>query len=180
MLAGSLGVLVLALALLAARRRRHGTAQILVAAAAVGVSIALYMRGQHVPAAVLAAIGEGILLFAALRWSNLDLARVSTLTLAMIVFQALLGMWTVSWLVMPIVVMGHLLGGLATVMKKWDVAQKAFEKEKADEEAKPAQPGAPAAPHAHGQTAQKGNQPKHTSFVTPKFNMPRKAGGGGA
>ncbi|HVR82388.1 MAG TPA: COX15/CtaA family protein, partial [Luteimonas sp.] len=114
MLAGSLGVLVLALALLAARRRRHGIAQILVAAAAVGMSIALYMRGQHVPAAVLAAVGEGILLFAALRWSNLDLARISTLTLAVIVFQALLGMWTVTWLLKPVVVMGHLLGGLAT------------------------------------------------------------------
>ena len=115
MLAGSLGVLVLMLALLAVRRRRHGIAQILVAVAAVGASIALYMRGQHVPAAALAAIGEGILLFAALRWSNLDLARISTLTLAVIVFQALLGMWTVTWLLKPVVVMGHLLGGLATL-----------------------------------------------------------------
>jgi cytochrome c oxidase assembly protein subunit 15 len=54
------------------------------------------------------------LLFAALRWSNLDLARVSVLTLAVIVFQALLGMWTVTWLLKPVVVMGHLLGGLTT------------------------------------------------------------------
>ena len=114
MLAGSLGVLVLALALLAARRRRHGIAQILVAAAAVGVAIALYMRGQHVAATALAAFGEGVLLFAALRWSNLDLARVCVLTLAVIVFQALLGMWTVTWLLKPVVVMGHLLGGLTT------------------------------------------------------------------
>ncbi|HVR81526.1 MAG TPA: COX15/CtaA family protein, partial [Luteimonas sp.] len=44
----------------------------------------------------------------------LDLARISTLTLAVIVFQALLGMWTVTWLLKPVVVMGHLLGGLAT------------------------------------------------------------------
>jgi heme a synthase len=114
MLAGSLGVLVLALALLAARKRRHGIAQILVAAAAVGIAIALYMRGQHVAATVLAAAGEGLLLFAALRWSNVDLARVSVLTLAVIVFQALLGMWTVTWLLKPVVVMGHLLGGLTT------------------------------------------------------------------
>jgi cytochrome c oxidase assembly protein subunit 15 len=114
MLAGSLGVLVLGLALLAARKRRHGIAQILIAAAAVGVAIALYMRGQHVAATALAATGEGLLLFAALRWSNLDLARVSVLTLAVIVFQALLGMWTVTWLLKPVVVMGHLLGGLAT------------------------------------------------------------------
>ena len=114
MLAGSLGVLVLALALLAARRRRGGIVQVLTAAAAVGIAIALYMRGQHVAATALAAIGEGLLLVAALRWSNLDLARVSALTLAVIVFQALLGMWTVTWLLKPVVVMGHLLGGLTT------------------------------------------------------------------
>jgi cytochrome c oxidase assembly protein subunit 15 len=36
------------------------------------------------------------------------------LTLAVIIFQALLGMWTVTWLLKPIVVMGHLLGGLTT------------------------------------------------------------------
>jgi cytochrome c oxidase assembly protein subunit 15 len=33
---------------------------------------------------------------------------------ALIVFQALLGMWTVTWKLKPIVVMGHLLGGMAT------------------------------------------------------------------
>ncbi len=114
MLAGSLGVLVLVLVLLAARRRRHGIAQILAAAALVGLSIALYMQGHYVAASVLAALGEGILLYAALRWSNEDLARVATLTLAVIVLQALLGMWTVTWLLKPIVVVGHLLGGLLT------------------------------------------------------------------
>ncbi|MDN5782855.1 MAG: COX15/CtaA family protein, partial [Luteimonas sp.] len=31
-----------------------------------------------------------------------------------IIFQALLGMWTVTWLLKPLVVMGHLLGGLTT------------------------------------------------------------------
>ena len=91
-----------------------GVAQLLIAAAAVGIAIALYMRGQHVAATALAATGEGLLLLAALRWSNLDLARVSVLTLAVIVFQALLGMWTVTWLLKPVVVMGHLLGGLTT------------------------------------------------------------------
>jgi len=114
MLAGSLGVLVLTLALLAARRRRHGIAQILVAAAAVAISIALYMRGQHAPAALLAGCGEVLLLAAAMRWSNSDFARVSALTLAAVIFQALLGMWTVTWLLTPIVVLGHLLGGLLT------------------------------------------------------------------
>jgi len=119
MLAGTLGVLVLMLTLLAARRRRYGVTQILLATAAVALSVALYMRDSHALAVLLAAGGEGLLLFAALRWSSTDLgrcdfARVSTLTLAMIIFQALLGMWTVTWLLKPIVVMGHLLGGLLT------------------------------------------------------------------
>jgi cytochrome c oxidase assembly protein subunit 15 len=119
MLAGSLGVLVLALALLAARRRRFGVATIVSSALLVAVSIVLYMRAHYAAAAVLAGIGEAALLFAALRWSSVDasrqdFARVTTLTLATIIFQALLGMWTVTWLLKPVVVMGHLLGGLLT------------------------------------------------------------------
>lgn len=114
MLAGSLGLLVLALALLAARRRRFGMAQVLFASALVAVAIPLYMHGQHAASAALAMVAEGLLLFAALRWSNADLSRVSALTLAVIIFQALLGMWTVTWLLKPVVVMGHLLGGLLT------------------------------------------------------------------
>lgn len=113
-LAASLGVLVLILALLAARRRRFGVAQIIGASVLVAVAIPLYMRGDHAAASALAIAGEAVLLFAALRWSNLDLARVTALTLAVIIFQALLGMWTVTWLLKPIVVMGHLLGGLTT------------------------------------------------------------------
>ena len=114
MIAGALGVLVLALALLAARRRRHGMAQVIAAAALVAIAIPLYMHGQHVAASALAALGEVILIAAALRWSNDDLARAAVLTLAVIIFQALLGMWTVTWLLKPLVVMGHLLGGLLT------------------------------------------------------------------
>jgi cytochrome c oxidase assembly protein subunit 15 len=114
MIAGALGVLTLTLALLAARRRRHGIAQVVAAAVLVAIAIPLYMRGNHVGASILAIAGEALLLFAALRWSNLDLARVAAFTLAVIIFQALLGMWTVTWLLKPIVVMGHLLGGLLT------------------------------------------------------------------
>lgn len=114
MIAGLLGVLTLTLALLAARKRRYGVAQVIVSALLVAVSIPLYMKGQHVAASVLAALGEAVLLIAALRWNNSDLSRVAALTLAVIVFQALLGMWTVTWLLKPIVVMGHLLGGLLT------------------------------------------------------------------
>lgn len=115
MLAGMLGVIVLALALIGARKRRFGIAQILVASALIALAIPLYMRGQHVAAMALAIGGEAILLFAALRWSNQDLSRVAAITLAVIVLQALLGMWTVTWLLKPVVVMAHLLGGLLTL-----------------------------------------------------------------
>jgi cytochrome c oxidase assembly protein subunit 15 len=107
-------VLVLTLALLAARRRARGAVQVVLAAVLVAIAIPLYMRGLHVAASALAVAGELVLLFAAWRWSNTDLSRVAVLTLAVIIFQALLGMWTVTWLLKPIVVMGHLLGGLTT------------------------------------------------------------------
>ena len=113
-IAAGLGLLVFALALLAARRRRFGIAQVLGAAALVAIAIPLYMQGQHVASSVLVAIAEAALLWAALRWSNVDLARTAVLTLAVIIFQAMLGMWTVTWLLKPVVVMAHLLGGLLT------------------------------------------------------------------
>ncbi|WP_374350481.1 heme A synthase [Thermomonas sp.] len=114
MIAGSLGVLVLVLALLATRKRPQGWLQVIGAALAVALAIPLYMRGQHGAASALAVLGEALLLLGVVRWSNVDLARSATLTLAVIIFQALLGMWTVTWLLKPIVVMGHLLGGLTT------------------------------------------------------------------
>lgn len=113
-LAATLGTLVLLLALLAARRRRFGVAWVLAATASIGVGIPLYMHGQHEAAFAMAATGEALLLAAALRWSNDDLSRVAALTLMTIVFQALLGMWTVTLLLKPIVVMGHLFGGMTT------------------------------------------------------------------
>ena len=114
MIAGTLGVLVLALALLATRKRPQGWLHVIGASLAVAIAIPLYMRGMHVVASALALFGELLLLVGVIRWSNVDLARVSTLTLAVIIFQALLGMWTVTWLLKPVVVMAHLLGGLLT------------------------------------------------------------------
>ena len=113
-IAAGLGLLVFALALLAARKRRFGLARVIGSATLVAIAIPLYMQGQHLASSVLVAIAEATLLWAALRWSNLDLARAAVLTLAVIIFQAMLGMWTVTWLLKPVVVMGHLLGGLLT------------------------------------------------------------------
>jgi cytochrome c oxidase assembly protein subunit 15 len=41
--------------------------------------------------------------------------RVPLLLLAVVCFQGLLGMWTVTLLLKPLIVMGHLLGGLTTL-----------------------------------------------------------------
>ena len=41
--------------------------------------------------------------------------RLPLLILAIVIFQAALGMWTVTMKLMPIVVMGHLLGGFTTL-----------------------------------------------------------------
>lgn len=118
-IAALLGVLVFGLALLAARKRRGGVGSILAASALVALSIPVYMgvgmAPNHELSVALWLAGELILLVQALRWSNVDAARLSTLLLMVIVFQAVLGMWTVIWLVKPVIVMAHLMGGLLTL-----------------------------------------------------------------
>lgn len=50
-------------------------------------------------------------------WKTGTQSRIRTLAaflLALILFQAALGMWTVTLKLLPVVVMGHLMGGLAT------------------------------------------------------------------
>jgi cytochrome c oxidase assembly protein subunit 15 len=122
-LAALLGLLVLALALLAVRRRPWGITSVLTAAGLVALSIPAYtglgdgqlLAPNHTLSLALVLAGELILLVQALRWSNVDSARLSTLLLMVIVFQAMLGMWTVIWLVKPVIVMAHLMGGLLTL-----------------------------------------------------------------
>lgn len=111
-IAAILGLLVLGLALLATRHRAHSRTILLSACGLVLIAIPLYMREYYVSSSVLVAIAEAALLAAAWRWSNSDMARVATFTLAFIIFQAMLGMWTVTWLLKPIVVMAHLMGGM--------------------------------------------------------------------
>jgi cytochrome c oxidase assembly protein subunit 15 len=64
-------------------------------------------------------LGLLVLVLAALAWRNRrDPAQPVALPLVLlglIGFQSLLGMWTVTWQLKPIVVMGHLLGGLTTL-----------------------------------------------------------------
>lgn len=112
-LAATLGLLILVLALVAARRQRAGIASIAVGAALVAASIPLYIGAHYGAAGALALAGELVLLVSVLRFDD-GAARLATATLMAVVFQALLGMWTVTWLLKPLVVTGHLLGGMAT------------------------------------------------------------------
>lgn len=64
-------------------------------------------------------LGILVLLIAVLSWRRRGEAAAGpalpTLLLGLIVFQALLGMWTVTLLLKPLVVTAHLLGGMATL-----------------------------------------------------------------
>ena len=68
---------------------------------------------------VAATLGFMIVLIAWFAWSNRrepgQPVKIPLLALAVVIFQGLLGMWTVTLLLKPVIVMGHLLGGLATI-----------------------------------------------------------------
>lgn len=113
-LAGTLGVLVLALALAASWRTRRRLLLVLVGTILIAAGIPLYMLQHYVPSSIVAGAGEVLLLVCALFWPGGSWRRIAVLALAVASFQALLGMWTVIWLLKPIVVSGHLLGGMAT------------------------------------------------------------------
>jgi len=113
-LAGTLGVLVLVLALLAAWRPRAARAAVIAGALFAAAGVTLYMRGEHVWSSVLAVIAIALPLGAAWALRRPGAWRLAVLALAVIIFQAMLGMWTVTLLLKPVVVMGHLLGGITT------------------------------------------------------------------
>ena len=70
-----------------------------------------------------AALGLLILAIGAVAWrrrSERDALLVPSLALvALVLFQGLLGMWTVTWQLKPVVVMAHLLGGFGTLALLW-------------------------------------------------------------
>ena len=67
------------------------------------------------------ATGLGLLclIMAGIAWANRrdpeQPTRLAYILLALVIFQGLLGMWTVTLLLQPVIVMAHLLGGLATL-----------------------------------------------------------------
>jgi cytochrome c oxidase assembly protein subunit 15 len=72
------------------------------------------------------ALGLLILVIAALAWRNRRDAQqpvgLSLATVALVIFQGLLGMWTVTLLLKPAIVSAHLLGGLTTMSLLWWMA----------------------------------------------------------
>ncbi len=114
MVAGTLGVLILALAVIAAWRRPFALALVALAAAAAAAGIASWMHGHSGASMILACVALAAPLVAAATLGRPAASRIAVATLAVVIFQALLGMWTVTWLLKPVVVMGHLLGGLTT------------------------------------------------------------------
>jgi cytochrome c oxidase assembly protein subunit 15 len=69
------------------------------------------------------ALGMLILVIAALAWRNRRDAQqpvgLPLATVALVIFQGLLGMWTVTLLLKPAIVSAHLLGGLTTMSLLW-------------------------------------------------------------
>jgi heme a synthase len=114
MLAGTLGVLVLVLALAAAWRRRPWFAVLSIAALAAAIGVFLYIKQMFAFSAALSALAIALPLIVAWRLDRPAPWRVAAATLAVVIFQAMLGMWTVTLLLKPIIVMGHLLGGMLT------------------------------------------------------------------
>lgn len=68
-------------------------------------------------------LGLLILLMAVLAWVMRGHARLpvglATFAVALVIFQGALGMWTVTLLLKPVVVMAHLLGGMLTLTLLW-------------------------------------------------------------
>ncbi|HEX6928546.1 MAG TPA: COX15/CtaA family protein [Gammaproteobacteria bacterium] len=114
-LAAMLGMIVFALALLASWRTRGHRYLLFAAAAAAAAGIVTYVKGWIPLASFLSALSILLPLYGMFAWRDENWrARFTAGLLALIIVQAMLGMWTVTLLVKPIIVTGHLLGGMAT------------------------------------------------------------------
>jgi heme a synthase len=113
-LAGTLGTLVFALALIASWRRPWTRYAVIAGAIFAAVGVSLYIKGEHHWSLWLSMLAIGLPLIAAIGLKRPGAWRISVLALAVVIFQAMLGMWTVTLLLKPIVVMGHLMGGITT------------------------------------------------------------------
>lgn len=113
--AATLGVLVLALALMANWRNAGRRGLILVSAAAAAAGTILYVKKALLLSSVLSGVSVLLPLIAVFAWKDDWKGRFTAGLLALIIVQAALGMWTVTLLVKPIIVTAHFFGGVATL-----------------------------------------------------------------
>lgn len=125
-LAAGLGVLVLGLALMATWQNRTRRRVVMVSAMLAAVGTIAYILGKAGNtqwlislSAILALPAVALPVISSLAWRADSRAALATGILGLIIFQALLGMWTVTLLLKPIFVMGHLLGGMSTLGLLW-------------------------------------------------------------
>jgi cytochrome c oxidase assembly protein subunit 15 len=115
--AAILGALVLTLALRRNWVNPLRRALLFAAAIAAATGTFLYIGGYGAASVAASVIALGIPLAMTMgfgaRGELPAWARFTAFLFALIMFQALLGMWTVTWQLKPIVVMAHLLGGLS-------------------------------------------------------------------
>jgi len=120
-LAAVLGSLILALALISNWQDRRRRWLIIACVPVLIFAILLYNPGglplpsMPFTAFLIAAGVELALVAAAFSARAGTTARLTLLLLALVIFQALLGKWTVTMLVKPIIVMAHLIGGLSVL-----------------------------------------------------------------
>lgn len=110
--AGALGLMILALGLMSNSGWRR--ALLVGAAAAAAAGIFAYRAGSAW-AGPLSILSIALPLIAAIPRGGEWRSRLAAALLALVIFQAMLGMWTVTLLLKPIVVTAHLLGGMATL-----------------------------------------------------------------
>lgn len=113
-LAGALGLIVLALAISAARRHRPALLSVIAAAVLASAAIATYTLDFRTAALLPAALSIVLPLLAAWRLPGTLAERTVVASLGVIIFQALLGKWTVTLQLKPAIVTMHLLGGMTT------------------------------------------------------------------
>lgn len=121
-LAATLGLIVFALALATNWRHVPRRLAVLGGAAAAAAGIFTYVAGLVPVASILSVLSVLLPLVIAFPRDRVNVdwrARYAAGMLALIIVQAMLGMWTVTLLVKPIIVTAHLLGGVATFVLLW-------------------------------------------------------------
>lgn len=117
--AALLGILVLAMTLVASWYHGIRRNLMLLSAGMAATGIFCYVNDLVILAALLSAASVIVPLLCAVFWRSDWRSKYTAGLLGLIIFQAMLGMWTVTLLVKPIIVTAHLLGGMATFVLLW-------------------------------------------------------------